>query len=98
MFDFDFFDFLLVFEEGPEEVDDFDGFVFVGFLFVVEDFVDKVEEGFEEFEDGLDFGGEGVFGHVEIEFDGDGDVDEGFDDLLWVVLGFFDQWVTKEME
>ncbi len=75
MFDLDFFDLFLVFEEGPEEIDDFDGFVFVGFLLIGEDFVYEIEEGFEEIEDGFNFSGEAVFGHVEVEFDCDGDVD-----------------------
>lgn len=75
IFDLDFLDFFLIFEEGPKEVDDFDGFVFVGFLFVSEDFVDEIEESFKEIEDGFDFSGEAIFGHVEVEFDSDGDVD-----------------------
>ncbi len=81
MFDFDFFDFFLVFEEGPEEVDDFDSLVPVGFLFVSEDFVDKIEEGLKELDERFDLIGERVVSHVKVEFDGDGDVDEGLDDF-----------------
>ena len=81
MFDFDFFDFFLVFEEGPKEVDDFNSLVPVRFLFISEDFVDKIEERLKELDEGFDLIGETVISHVKVEFDGDGDVDEGLDDF-----------------
>ncbi len=49
MLNLHFFNLLLVSEQGPEQVNDLNGLVLVGLLFVGEHFVDEVKESFKEF-------------------------------------------------
>ena len=86
MLDFNLFDFLLVFQQGPEQVNDFNSLIFAGFLLVCKDFFDKVEECLKEFQYRLDLGGQKILGHVKIKLYGNCYIDEGLDDLLGVVL------------
>ena len=44
MLNLHFFDLFIIFQQGPEKVNDFNSLVFVGFLLIREHFVNEIEE------------------------------------------------------